>query len=90
MANGAVTVRILELQEAHREQHSVTVDSLCTELDEARELALEERTAAPAVTAIMGKAKLHGLGLERRESKITGHMTLEQAEAILQEVGLDG
>jgi phage terminase small subunit len=86
---GNVSVRIIELQEAHREQHSVTVDSLCTELNEARTLAMENDQANAAVTATMGKAKLYGLGVEKRQTHVTGHMTFDEAEAILKEAGLD-
>jgi phage terminase small subunit len=90
MANGKVTARIIALQEEHREQHSVTVDTLCTELDEARELAIESTQPSAAVTAITGKARLHGLGVEKRQTHITGHMSFDEAEAICKEVGLDG
>ncbi len=56
-----VSVRVAGLQEAHVERHNVTVDSLTDELDEARTLAIDKEQSAAAVSASMGKAKLHGL-----------------------------
>jgi phage terminase small subunit len=67
LANPLVTARVMELQEAAAERSLVTVDSLTKELEEARQLALSEANPSAAVSAIMGKAKLHGLGVERRE-----------------------
>jgi len=45
----------------------VTVESLATELEEARALALIEKQTSAAVSATMGKAKLFGLGVENRK-----------------------
>lgn len=89
MKNNNITTTIFRLQESHRERHNVTVDSLCVELEEARSLAIKSIQASAAVTAIMGKAKLHGLGVEKQSLKISGTMTLEDADAILREIGLD-
>ena len=51
----------------------VTVESLAAELEEARAIALEEKQSSAAVSATMGKAKLFGLGLERRH--LSGQVT---------------
>jgi phage terminase small subunit len=67
MQNPNVSLRILELQEDHRHRHKVTVDSLTIELEEARTIAKETKQASAAVSASMGKAKLHGLIVERNE-----------------------
>lgn len=48
-------------------QAAVTVDSLMGELEQARKLALKEQQASAAVTATMGKAKLAGLLVEKRQ-----------------------
>ncbi|WP_367346460.1 terminase small subunit [Stenotrophomonas bentonitica] len=45
----------------------VTVDSLMAELEQARKLALKEKQASAAVTATMGKGKLAGLLVEKRQ-----------------------
>ncbi len=58
---GKIRARLDELQEAHRERHNVTVDSLTGELVEDRELARKNEQASAAINAVMGKAKLHGL-----------------------------
>jgi phage terminase small subunit len=67
LKNGNVTVRLSELQKKHAERHEVTVDSLVSELEEARELA--KRTEAPAamVAATMGKAKITGKIVDKSE-----------------------
>ena len=61
MASGDISGRVSELRIAAQERAMVTVESLTAELEEARQLALREATAAPAVAATMGKAKLHKL-----------------------------
>jgi phage terminase small subunit len=55
----------------------VTVESLTKELDEARLHALkDEKGASAAVAAIMGKAKLHGLLVDKQDhSSSDGSMT---------------
>ena len=65
--NPKITARIQELQEAHRERHDVTVDSLTEELEEARKLAIKNEQPSAVVQAVMGKAKLHGLIKDRHE-----------------------
>lgn len=65
--NPSVAVRVLELQEEHRERHNVTVDSITKELDEAKELARTEAQAAAMTGAIMGKAKIHGLITDKKD-----------------------
>ena len=62
-----IALRVLELQEEHRERHNVTVDTITQELDENRALALEEKQPAAATAASMGKAKIHGLGGDKLE-----------------------
>jgi hypothetical protein len=48
------------------ERVAVTVQSLTDELEEARALALAEKQSSAAVSAVMGKAKLHGLLIDKR------------------------
>ena len=66
-----VAPTILKLQEQHREEHAVTIESLTKELEEARSMAIIEKQNSAAVSATMGKAKLHGLGAEKVESDIS-------------------
>lgn len=68
LADGKVSVRVKELQRLHQERHQVTVDSITTELEQARMLAMTSATgASAAVSASMGKAKLHGLIVDKGE-----------------------
>lgn len=50
-----------KLREEMRERFMVTVESLTEELEEAREIARDDRAPAAMVAATMGKAKLYGL-----------------------------
>ena len=62
-----VANRIAELQGELLERHRTSVDTITAELEEARRLAMTEKAAGPAVQASMGKAKLHGLLIEKKE-----------------------
>ena len=81
LANGKITARVRELQAAARKRHDVTVDSLTRELDEDRALAHTAKQAGAAVSATMGKAKLHGLLTEKRE-----HAVSEGLATVLKEI----
>ena len=65
--NEEIVARIAELQARHLARHDITVDTLTHELEEARLLAHQGGQAGAAVSAILGKAKLHGLGKETVE-----------------------
>jgi phage terminase small subunit len=67
--NPIVTLRVKELQQMAVEKHLVTVESITAELDEAKELARQEKQASAMTGAIMGKAKLHGLITDKQETK---------------------
>lgn len=58
--NPKIAQRISELREPILKRHAITVDDLLAELEEARQLAMGTESAAPAVAATMGKAKLLG------------------------------
>lgn len=61
--NVKITARLAELRESHVKRHSLTVDDLLSELEEARQAALcaETPQTSAAVGATMGKAKLLGM-----------------------------
>lgn len=64
--NPKITLRLAELKEEDRKRNAVTIDSLTVQLEEAREKAMREgKGASAAVSACMGKAKLHGLLVDR-------------------------
>ena len=64
-----VAARIERLFDYIRARHDVTVDSLTQELDEARVSAMFLGNPSAAVSATMGKAKLHGLVVDRQDVK---------------------
>ena len=71
--NPKVSLRIKELMEMHQKNHSITVDSLLKELEEARTVARDGEKQQPSamVSATMGKAKL--LGLDKQIVDITSN-----------------
>ncbi len=72
-----VTAQGAQLQADHRERHKVTVDGLTWELEKARILAMDSGNAAAAVQAIMGKAKLHGLLVDRTQIEERTHISFK-------------
>ena len=70
--NVNVALRIEELRKRHLKRHDVTVDSLVGELEEARAIALHTEQASAAVSATMGKAKLHGLLVDNVKAELSG------------------
>jgi hypothetical protein len=69
MSNPKVTSRLDLLRAEHAERHAVTVDTITTELEEARLMAMKKdvQQASAAVNASMSKAKLHGLVVDKKE-----------------------
>ena len=73
-----------EVRAEMREKFMVTVESLIAELEEARQVGLKTETAAPMVSATMGKAKLMGLDkqiIEHRGDIPVGAVTIEVVSA---------
>ncbi|WP_395448692.1 terminase small subunit [Aminobacter sp. UC22_36] len=71
LANPTVAARVKELQQQARDLAMVSIGTLTGELELARVKAMgDEKGASAAVSAIMGKAKLHGLLVEKAE--VTG------------------
>jgi len=66
---GEIRARIETLQLVSRTRHSITIDSLTTELNEAFKVAKEDIKPSAMVAAVMGKAKLHGLLTDKVEMK---------------------
>jgi len=65
--NHKIATRAEELMAVHQERHNVTVDTITDELGDDRTLAHKVGQAGAAVSATMGKAKLHGLVSDRHE-----------------------
>jgi phage terminase small subunit len=71
LANPNVSLKVMDLQKEAAERTLVTIESLTKELDEDRVLARELEMPAAAVSAVMGKAKLHGLIVDKSTNKTT-------------------
>jgi phage terminase small subunit len=65
--NRKVAARLADLQAEAAGRSMVTVDSLVAELNEMLRLAIECENPTAGVSAIMGKAKLLGLVVDRSE-----------------------
>jgi phage terminase small subunit len=70
LANGNVAVRVMELHATAAERTLVTVESLTKELEVSRLLAQSEKQPAAMTSATMGKAKLHGLGVDNSKVEL--------------------
>ena len=55
-------------------RHEISEDSLLEELEQARLAALENQQASAAVAATMGKAKLCGMVVKRKETGKAGDL----------------
>ena len=69
-----VAQRILELEKEARELHLVTVASLTGEFEEARTDAKSSGQHGAQVSAILGKARINGIGVDKK------HVTLETSD----------
>jgi phage terminase small subunit len=73
LADAKVSQRVKLLQEEARALAIVSVGTLTTELEEARLHAMkDDKGASAAVSAVMGKAKLHGLLVDKMAATDTG------------------
>lgn len=82
LQNGKVAARLEQLQQAARERHEITIDTITKMLKEDRELAREQGQPSAAVSAVMGLAKIHGLVVDKSstENKNTGTVTVSWAD----------
>ena len=72
LSEAKVQQRLEELQEQAAKRHGTTIDSLTEELEKARETAMDTGQVSAAVSAIMGKAKLHGLVKDKVANEFAG------------------
>lgn len=73
-ANQSILDRVAEIQGRAAAKAGVTIQSLTDELEQARGIAIAEKQSSAAVAATMGKAKLHGLGVEHK--RVSGSFQL--------------
>lgn len=71
LSNPNIALTVVSLQAEARERTLVTIESLTRELNEDRELARKLEMPAAAVSAVMGKAKLHGLITDKSKNETT-------------------
>ena len=86
--NVKVKARIQEIATMAAKRHEISEDSLLEELEQARLAALENQQASAAVAASMGKAKLCGMLVERKETGKPGdfdNMSIEELRAFLKQ-----
>lgn len=69
-----VSLRLIELQEEASERSQVTVMSITEELEDARKVSKTEGQGAAMTSASMGKAKLHGLLVEKSVIDLQGKL----------------
>ena len=69
LSNSKVAVRIAELQMKAQERTLVTIESITRELEVARYLAETEKQSSAMTAAIMGKAKVNGLLVDKIDAK---------------------
>jgi phage terminase small subunit len=83
--NVNIQKRVEELKGKVAQKAEITIESLAGELEEARTIAIAEKQSSAAVSATMGKAKLFGLGVEKRHVSGTIqviNITAKQLEAL--------
>jgi len=69
LANAKVSLKVAELQMAAQERTLVTIESITRELEVARYLAETEKQSSAMTAAIMGKAKVNGLLIDKIDAK---------------------
>lgn len=76
LARDDVQAYLRELQNAAKDAHLVTVESIAAELDHAKDFAQLCGNAGAMVSAITTKAKLYGLLTDKVKAETTGSMTI--------------
>lgn len=84
LRNVQVAARVAELRASAAQRSEVTVDSLVAELDEMVRLAKECENPSAGVSAVMGKAKLLGLIVDRAEVASTVRKPLREPSDVKQ------
>jgi hypothetical protein len=69
LRNGRVAVRVAALQEEAASRTAITIESLIREADEIQRAAVAAGNHSAAIAAVVAKAKLSGLWIDRRENK---------------------
>ncbi len=83
MNSPAVKKVLAQLRAEAMAKAEISLISLLEELEEARLLALENKSPAPAVSASMGKAKLLGLDKPKEEKIVDDDKTDDEPKQVL-------
>jgi phage terminase small subunit len=73
LTNPNVAARISELQQLAAKRHAKTVDTIMADLDQLRDLAIENGQTAAGVAAVMGAAKILGFITDRQQIEAVVH-----------------
>ena len=82
-AHPKISARRFEAQAAAQERNIVTIQSITAELNQARDLADSLQNPAAMTGAIMGKAKVNGLLIDKVDAKQTFNVTISRDDADL-------
>ena len=92
LADTLVRQRVQQIKASIVQRHELTIDDILDELEEAREMGKITQQSSSMVSASMGKAKLLGLIIDRKEITVHGMisaMTDDELAAFITEVDVD-
>lgn len=92
LADSQVRARVEQIKSSIVQRHQLTIDDILDELEEAREMGKVTQQSSTMVSASMGKAKLLGLIVDRKEITVHGMisaMTDDELAAFIDEVDVD-
>lgn len=87
LRHAKVHQRIEGLRRAMAKRADITEDSIATELEEARKLAIQVEAPAAAVSATVAKAKLAGLMIDRKEIGDAGDFAKMSEDQLREYIG---
>ena len=87
-----ISSRVQQIKASIVQRHELSIDDILDELEEAREMGKLTQQSSSMVSASMGKAKLLGLIVDRKEITVHGMisaMTDDELAAFIDEVDVD-
>src|SRR5215472_11577297 len=83
-----VAARLAEMQNEIAATVPITIESLIGELEEVRSAATSKSQYAAAVRAVLGKAQLSGLLVERQKVEVSGSVAFEKCDTMEETIEL--